>query len=92
MPAAGSRAADRLEAASRQFADLNRTWHRRARQRHPDWPAVPDDAYLALTGATAELVRSTVRAGRTGALPDLEDTVVSLHLAVLAARRWPPGT
>jgi len=89
MPAAGPRAVGRLEAAGRQFADLNRTWHQRARERHPDWPAVPQEAYLALAGATAELVRSIVRADRTDELPDLEDTLVSLHLAVLAACPWP---
>jgi AcrR family transcriptional regulator len=88
MPAAGPQAVGRLEAAGRRFADLNRTWHQRARERHPGWPAVPYEAYLALAGAAAELVRSRVREGRTGELPSLEDTLVSLHLAVLAARPW----
>jgi len=88
MPAAGPQAVGRLEAASRRFVDLNRVWHQRARERHPDWPAVPDEAYLALAGGAAELVRSMVRAGRTDELPDLEDTLVSLHLAVLAVRPW----
>ena len=74
------------------FADLNRTWHRRARERHPEWPGVPDEAYLALAGATDELVRSTVRAGQADTLPDLTETLVSLHLAVLAARPWPAGS
>jgi len=32
-----------------------------------------------------------VYADRTDALPDLEDTVVSLHLAVLAGRPWAGG-
>jgi hypothetical protein len=32
-----------------------------------------------------------VRAGRIEALPDLEETLVSLHLAVLAGRPWPAG-
>ena len=49
---------------------------------------MPDEAYQALAGATAELVRSWVSAGKTEALPELEDTVVALHLAVLAARPW----
>jgi len=88
MPAAGQVAARRLDAAPRLFADLNRRWHERARERHPDWPAVPGEAYLGLAGATSELVRAKVYAGRTGTLPDLEDTVVSLHLAVLAGRPW----
>lgn len=89
MPAAGPRAVDRLQAAGCRFAEMTAKWHRRARDRHPGWPAVPDEAYLALTGATVELVRSRVRSGRTDALPDLEDTLVALHLAVLAARPWP---
>jgi len=90
MPAAGPRAASRLDAAPRRFAEMNRRWHERARERHPDWPAVWPEAYQALAGATAELARSMVYAGRTDALPDLEDTLVALNLAVLAGRPWPP--
>ena len=90
MPAAGPRAADRLDAAQVQFADLTRQWHLRARGNHRQWPPVPFGAYLALAGGTAELVRSMVRVDRTDALPELEETLVSLHLAVLAARPWPP--
>ena len=89
MPAAGAVAARRLDAGPRIFAGLNRTWHERARKRHPEWPAVPEMAYLALAGGTVELVRSMVYADRTDALPDLEDTVVALHLAVMAGRPWP---
>jgi AcrR family transcriptional regulator len=92
MPAAGPRAVDRLDAAPGLFADLNQKWHQRAREHHPEWPSVPPEVYLALAGATDELVRSMVRTGRTDALADLEETVVSLHLAVLAARPWPAGT
>ena len=92
MPTAGPRAADRLDAAPGLFADLNQKWHQRARRHHPEWPSVPPDVYLALAGATVELVRSMVHAGRTDALPELEETLFSLHLAVLAARPWPSGT
>jgi AcrR family transcriptional regulator len=92
MPTAGPRAADRLDAAPGLFADLNQKWHQHARKHHPEWPSVPSEAYLALAGATDELVRSMVRAGRTDVLPELEETLVSLHLAVLAARPWSPGT
>ena len=49
---------------------------------------VPDEAYLALAGASTELIRSVVRTGQTDALPGLEETIVSLHLALLAARPW----
>jgi AcrR family transcriptional regulator len=92
MPAAGPEAASRLDAGPPLFAELNRRWHQRARERHPDWPTVPDEAYLALAGATAELARSLVYAGRTDSLPGLEETLVSLHLAVLAGRAWPGGS
>ncbi len=88
MPAAGARAWERLDAAQHRYAVLNRTWHERARSRHPEWPAVPYEAYLALAGATAELVRSRVRWGDADAIPGLEDTIVSLHLAVMTGRRW----
>jgi AcrR family transcriptional regulator len=88
MPGAGPLAADRIDAAGTRIADLNRKWHERARTRHPEWPSVPGEAYLALSGASSELVRSIVRTGQTDALPRLEETIVSLHLAVLAARPW----
>ncbi len=88
MPAAGQHAVERFQAAGVRFAEVNAKWHSRARMRHPDWPAVPDEAYQALAGATAELVRSWVGVGRTEELPQLEDTLVSLHLAIMAARPW----
>jgi AcrR family transcriptional regulator len=89
MPAAGAAAARRLDAGPRIFANLNRTWHERARKRHAEWPVLPDEAYLALAGATVELVRSLVYTDRTEALPELEDTVVALHLTVMTGRPWP---
>jgi AcrR family transcriptional regulator len=92
LSAAGARAARRLDAGTRGFAVLNRRWHEHARERHPDWPAVPPEAYLALGGATTELARSMVYADRIDDLPELEDTLVALHLAVLAGRPWPPGS
>jgi AcrR family transcriptional regulator len=90
MPAAGPRAVARLEAAQHNFARLNQAWHTHARREHPDWPPVPYVAYFALAGATAELVRAEVRHGRIEAMPKLADTLVALHLAVLAAQPWPP--
>ena len=89
MPAAGTHAVERLQAAGSRFTEINAKWHRRARIRHPDWPEVPDEAYQALAGATSELVRSWVNAGKTEALGELEDVLVALHLAVLAGIPWP---
>jgi AcrR family transcriptional regulator len=91
MPAAGPVAVARLHAATERFAGVNRKWHERARARHPEWPAVPGEAYVALAGATVELIREKVAADRTAELPELEDTLVSLHLAVLAGRPWEPS-
>jgi AcrR family transcriptional regulator len=88
MPAAGAGAIRQIEAGLHAFARLNRAWHRRARRDHPDWPAVPYQAYYALAGATSELVRAEVRTGTTDAITGLEDTLVALHLAVLAAQPW----
>jgi AcrR family transcriptional regulator len=88
MPVAGPRAVRHIEAAQHAFARLNRAWHERARRDHPAWPAVPYEAYYALAGAATELVRTQVRRGPIGASSGLEDTLVALHLAVLAARPW----
>jgi len=88
MPVAGPRAVRQLEAAQHGFARLNRAWHERARRDHPGWPAVPYQAYYALAGATTELVRAEVRRGPIDASNGLKDTLVALHLAVLAGRPW----
>jgi AcrR family transcriptional regulator len=88
MPMAGPRAVRQLEAAQHGFARLNRAWHERARRDHPGWPVVPYQAYYALAGATTELVRAEVRRGPIDAANGLKDTLVALHLAVLAGRPW----
>jgi AcrR family transcriptional regulator len=89
MPGAGPHAVARMDAAQHRFAELNREWHERALRWRPDWPDVPYDAYLGLAGATTELVSVRVRHGNTADLPQLEDTLVALHLAVLAGQVWP---
>jgi AcrR family transcriptional regulator len=91
MLAAGTTAAERFEASEQRYAELNKAWHERARWSRPDWPAVPDVAYLALAGATTQLVRAAVRHGSSQALRDLEDPMVALHLAVMAGQSWPAG-
>ena len=53
-------------------------------------PSFRTTAYYALAGATTELVRAEVRRGRTDAVTSLEDTLVALHLAVLAGQPWAP--
>jgi AcrR family transcriptional regulator len=92
MPAAGPRAARRIRSAHHSFARSNRSWHERARAEHPDWPVVPEEAYYALSGATAELVRAKVSQGASETVADLLDTLVALHLAVLAGQPWPSAS
>jgi AcrR family transcriptional regulator len=92
MPAAGVNAVARIDSAQHRFAELNREWHDRAKRRRPGWPDVPYDAYLGLSGATTELVSMRVRRDRTAELPELEDTLVALHLAVMAGRTWPTSS
>jgi AcrR family transcriptional regulator len=89
MPAAGTAAVDRVDTAQHRFAELNREWHERSRRRRPGWPHLPYEAYLGLAGATTQLVSMHVRHGTTAELPDLEDTLVALHLAVMTGRAWP---
>lgn len=92
MPAAGQRAERQIRHGRIAFARANEHWHEKARLEHPGWPQVPQEAYYALAGATAELVRARVSQNRIGSLPGLEDTLVALHLAVLAGQPWPsPG-
>src|SRR5205823_3157674 len=89
LAAAGVRAEERLAAAYDRWAEINHIWHERARMREPNWPEVPREAYLALAGATGELVRELVRSNQLDRLPELEEPLVNLHLAVLAGRPWP---
>ncbi|GHF31848.1 AcrR family transcriptional regulator [Amycolatopsis bartoniae] len=87
MPSAGPLALGRGIEAHHAYARLNAAWHRHARRLDPSLPAVPDEAFHAAVGATTELVRAAVHSGQT-ALGDLEDTLVALHLALLAGKVW----
>lgn len=75
---AGSRAIESFERCQYWFAGYIRSWREAA---GPVDPSVPDYAYLAVTDATNEAVRRTLRAG--GDLLELEDTVMYIHRALL---------
>ena len=85
LPSVGRRGADRLADARRKLAARTAAWHTRARGRHPHWPPASHEVYRALTGATEELVREQVRAGKTSGLSSLEDVLVDLHVRLLTA-------
>ncbi|MEV0297513.1 TetR/AcrR family transcriptional regulator [Nocardia sp. NPDC050710] len=75
---AGSRAIASFERCQHWFAGYIRTWRDTA---GPIDPSVPDYAYLAVTDATNEAVRRTLRAG--GDLLELEGAVMYIHRALL---------
>lgn len=78
-----SRDLQRLEGGHDTFAAMTAAWHAQARQHHPGWPEVPPAVFVALTGATEELVREQVWGGHIDRLPELEDVVVAVHLRLL---------
>lgn len=84
--AAGPHALERRAVVLRRFAHLFRDLHVEARRQYPQLPAVPEPVYVAAVGATNELVSDFARAGRMAALPDLEDTLVYLQVALFAGR------
>lgn len=82
--AAGPLAVERRRAVHGRFAAMTRTWHDRARSAHPEWPAAPDEAYLAVVGAFHELVAERLREERPDRLLDLEPPIMHIHLALFA--------
>ena len=89
--AAGPRALERRADVLRRFAHLFRDLHVEARRQFPQLPPVPEPIYIAAVGATNELVSDFARAGRTAALPELEDTLVYLQVALFAGRDLAAG-
>lgn len=90
MAAAGTRALQRMHASRYRFASLNRAWLAHARARYPSWPPVPDQFCLAAVGATTELIRAAVHHGEIRSLPDLEQPLLDLHLALLGGKGQQP--
>jgi AcrR family transcriptional regulator len=87
--AAGPRALEHRFAVHKRFAHFTRRWHLQARRENPSWPAVRDEAYLAMVGSFHELVSECVREDRIEDLPKLEDPIMELHLAVFAGSPSP---
>ena len=73
--AAGPRALERRAEVHEQFAAFGRELAAEA--------PVPDALFLAAVGATNEMVAAHIAAGRIADLPDLEDLVVHVQLAVI---------
>src|SRR3954464_1892901 len=84
--AAGPRALERRAEVLRRFAKLFEDLHDDARRQFPSLPPVPDAVYVAAVGAINELVSDFAREGRAAELPELEDTLLYLQVALFAGR------
>jgi AcrR family transcriptional regulator len=82
--AAGPRALERRAEVHARFAELSRNLHEQMRRAHPELPRLPEPVFHAMVGAINELVFEYVRAGRTAELPELEDPILYLQVAVFA--------
>jgi AcrR family transcriptional regulator len=83
-----SRGVPRLAGPRQDFAAMTAAWHAQARRSHPGWPEVPPGVFVALIGATEELVREQVWGGHIDRLPELEEVVVAVHLRLLTDISW----
>jgi AcrR family transcriptional regulator len=84
--AAGPRALDRRAEVLSRFAQLFRDLHDDALRQFPDLQPVPERIYVAAVGAINELVSDVARERRTAELPELEDTLLFLQVALFAGR------
>jgi AcrR family transcriptional regulator len=84
--AAGPHALDRRAEVLRRFAQLFRDLHDEARRQFPELQPVPEHTYVAAVGAINEIVSDVAREGRTAELPELEDTLLFLQVALFAGR------
>ncbi|MBB5912672.1 AcrR family transcriptional regulator [Nocardia transvalensis] len=67
-----------------RIADILREWHARAREIHPDWPAVPGPMFTAAVGAIEELVLGPISAGFPDELAAVEQPAVEVLIRLFA--------
>jgi len=78
--AAGPEARERRREVHRRFAELTRELVAAV----PGVPQAPHELHLAAVGATDELVSTWVLEGRTAELPELEDVLLHVQVALLS--------
>ena len=78
--AAGPEARERRREVHRRFAELTRELVAQL----PGVPQAPGELHLAAVGATDELVSTWVLEGRTAELPELEDVLLHVQVALLS--------
>lgn len=89
MPVAGEEARRRHLAVVDILADNTRRWHRRVIARRGSGRLLTTDVYRMLSGGIAHLCIAQVHAGRTETLPEFEEAVMGVHLAILTGQE--PG-
>ena len=87
MPAAGPAAVERLQAAGSRFAEINASGTGGLETATPTGPPSRTRPTRPW-GRHRRTDQVRVSADKTEALPELEDTLVALHLAVMAGRPW----
>jgi AcrR family transcriptional regulator len=80
--AAGPRAIERRAQVHDRFAHLIADLYAQTGREFPELPRVPDPIWTAAVGALNELVTVHVRQGLTHRLPELEDTLVNVQVAL----------
>ena len=83
---AGPEAVNRRAAVQDRFAAQLRDVHRRARRDIPEIPEVPPHTFRAAVGAVTELVTAHVLERGAQTLPELEDAILDVQLALLVGR------
>jgi AcrR family transcriptional regulator len=82
---AGPTALARRRAMHRRYAQLLQNLHRQIRRERPDVAELPEPLFIATVSAVDGLVTEYIEQGRTAKLPELEDVIVYLELALLVS-------
>jgi AcrR family transcriptional regulator len=84
---AGPRALDRQQRVQARFEELLASLHAETRREYPDLPVPPDVVWTAAVGAVNEVVSQQVRQGDEDRLPELEDDLVRILVALFGVPR-----
>jgi AcrR family transcriptional regulator len=85
LPIAGEEAGVRRDAVHERYVALFAAIGARARELDPSLPPLSRAALRVLVAGTTELVAAEVRAGRLPQLPELQDDLVAMVIAVVAS-------
>ena len=86
VPAAGTAALERRGAVHERFAALLADTHEAIRRDFPDQPALPPSVFRACVGAVNELVTDHLLRHGAATLPQLEQPILEVQIALLGGR------